>query len=159
MELSDCIERQFSGASQWSEASIEEALRGIPELRELASPLATDPEAGHAYGRNVVYADERIEAIVVHLPPGAATAVHDHGRSVGCAIVLEGRMTNETYRVEASGKARRIETATHEAGQWMRSPAGVVHRMRNDGAERLVSLHVYAPPLRGMRRYDAETER
>jgi len=154
MELSGCIARQFEHVEEWTWERIGEALQGIPELAELVRDHVTEPSAGHAYGRNVVYADERMEAIVVHLPPGAATAVHDHGSSVGCAVVVEGRLANETYRFGADGKLRFAAERAHGEGECMPSPAGVIHRMRNDGAERLVSLHVYAPPLKGMKRYD-----
>ncbi|TLS51116.1 cysteine dioxygenase [Paenibacillus antri] len=153
MELSDCIQKQFSRVEVWSEETIGEALSGIPELDALVRPYVTEPD-GHAYGRNVVYADERMEAIVIHLPAGARTAIHDHGVSIGCAVVVEGRMTNEVYRLDPGGRLRLAEADAHRAGERMPSPAGVIHRMRNDGDARLVSLHVYAPPLRGMTRYD-----
>ncbi|HZG76556.1 MAG TPA: cysteine dioxygenase family protein [Paenibacillus sp.] len=155
MELSDCIAKRFEHVEEWSPERIGDALRGITELAALARPHATEPD-GHAYGRNVVYADERMEAIVIHLPAGAATAVHDHGASIGCAIVVEGCMTNEVYRLGADGRVRLEEAEAIRAGEPMPSPAGVIHRMRNDGDARLVSLHVYAPPLRGMTRYALE---
>jgi len=155
MELSDCIAAQFEGVEEWSAESIGERLSGIPELEALVRPHVTEPD-GHAYGRNVVYADERMEAIVIHLPAGAATAVHDHGASIGCAVVAEGCMTNEIYRLGADGKVVLDEAHAVRGGERMPSPAGVIHRMRNDGASRLVSLHVYAPPLGGMTRYSLE---
>jgi cysteine dioxygenase len=155
MELSDCIAKQFEHVEEWSPERIGEALRGIPELEAFVRPHVTEP-VGHAYGRNVVYADERMEAIVIHLPAGAATAVHDHGVSIGCAVVVEGCMTNEVYTLEANGKVRFDEGSEIRPGERMPSPAGVIHRMRNDGNSRLVSLHVYAPPLSGMTRYELE---
>ncbi len=155
MELSDCIKNAFERIEEWTPERVGDALGGIPELRTLVRPHVTEPD-GHAYGRNVVYADERMEAIVIHLPAGAATAVHDHGASIGCAVVVEGGMANEMYRLETDGKVRLDAASDVAAGERMLSPAGVIHRMRNDGAGRMVSLHVYAPPLRGMTRYELE---
>lgn len=153
-ELEKELARRLQGDGHWSAERIGAALEGMKEqVARLAGPHIAEPD-GAPYGRKVVFANDRLEAIVIHLPPGAATAVHDHGVSVGCAIVAEGRMTNEEYRFGEDGALRLEAARKHERGQLAPSPAGIIHRMRNDEAQRLVSLHVYAPPLRGMNRYD-----
>lgn len=153
MNLREWIAARFQGEETFTVERIRSALMDIPDASALTLPYVEQP-GKYPYGRSVVYADDRFEAIVIHVPPGAATAVHDHGASVGCAIVAEGQLTNVLYRLRGDGRVKRTWEEAIAPGECMPSPAGVIHRMRNDGETRAVSLHVYAPPLGAMNRYE-----
>jgi cysteine dioxygenase len=110
------------------------------------------------YGRNVIYRSSDVEAIVIHLPAGGRTSIHNHGESIGCAQVVEGRLTNVVYRSKGFGMVRETGKIDVRTGFFFAAPYGQIHRLSNDAGERAVSLHLYSPPLRGMRTYRPEEE-
>ncbi|UUZ89764.1 hypothetical protein LJK87_27275 [Paenibacillus sp. P25] len=59
--------------------------------------------AAAPYGRTSLYLADGLEAVLIHLPAGAETYIHDHGASFGCAQVLEGRMINRMFRLDDYG--------------------------------------------------------
>lgn len=139
-------------------AELRSALSAAGCTKEDIAPYVTEPADGRAYGRNVLYRSEHVEAVAIHLPPGTATAVHDHGDSIGCAAILEGSLRNDIYRKTDYGMAVDAGAVTVMSGRHLVAPHGQVHRMRNDNSERMVSLHLYAPPLAGVRCYMPEDD-
>jgi cysteine dioxygenase len=51
------------------------------------------------YGRNDFYRNNELEMIVTNIPSYKGTATHDHGKSIGCAMVLEGQLLNSIYHL------------------------------------------------------------
>lgn len=139
-------------------AELNEVLRRTECDKDHIQPYVTDPLPGMAYGRNVVYRSQDVEAIIVHLPAGARTSIHNHGDSIGCVRVIEGQMGNVMYRAEGFGLANEIGTVYVAAGSCCAAPHGQIHQMRNVGEDRMVSLHLYSPPLQGMRTFRPEKE-
>lgn len=139
-------------------AEMREALREVNCGQEDIRELTVDPVPGMEYGRNVLYRTSEVEAILVHLPSGARTAIHDHGDSVGCAYVVDGEISNVIYRSNGFGMASESAALKTRAGGYITAPHGQIHQMRNEDASRAVTLHLYAPPLQGMRKYRPESE-
>jgi mannose-6-phosphate isomerase-like protein (cupin superfamily) len=85
------------------------------------------------------------EAWLLTWLPGQETGWHDHGGSAGAFLVVSGRLREDTApaggRILGPGAGRRF-------GQHH------VHRVRNDWLEPAVSIHVYAPALTSMTRYE-----
>ncbi|OLF08387.1 cysteine dioxygenase [Actinophytocola xinjiangensis] len=89
--------------------------------------------------------DERYVALVHRVPgqevwlmswlPGQGALPHDHGASTGAFTVVSGELTEHVLR---DGSTRRLV-----AGQSRVFAPGYVHRVRNDGPDPAVSLHVY----------------
>jgi cysteine dioxygenase len=127
--------------------------------RRLAAVVPTDgeePAEGRPYGRAVLYADERAELMRATWARAAWCAPHDHGGSHGVVVVLRGRAEHRAYGV--GGEAGPVATA--EAGDAIRVDPSLVHAMRDGGGEQaLVTLHLYAGPIREMRVYDAAAGR
>lgn len=76
--------------------------------------------------------------------PGQQTGWHDHGGSAGAFLVVSGQLREDTARGTrnlTSGRGRQFD-ARH------------VHRVINDGTIPAISLHVYAPALTSMTRYE-----
>ncbi|SDD71553.1 cysteine dioxygenase [Paenibacillus sp. UNCCL117] len=107
------------------------------------------------YGRKVLHHSEAMDVVLVHLPPGAQTWIHDHGRSVGCAFVLEGQLSNCIYSLDSYGFPQLKKKSVIDAHEWLLAPKRQIHQMRNEGEVRTVSLHVYAPALKGTRTFYA----
>lgn len=71
--------------------------------------------------------------------PGHDTGFHDHGRSSGAAIVVRGHV-----------RADRLRSARMKVfgpGDLFDFVPGDVHRVRHEGDEPTVTLHVYSPRL------------
>ncbi len=135
-----------------------------PELSQLAGLLdqagmeATEveerlrPDPSKPYGRRVLLATEKIEAMMATWTPRTWCAPHDHGGSVGGVRVLRGRARHRVFKREAGGlKVVREETV--EEGEILRCGPTLIHQMRADEDE-LVTLHIYAGPIPFMRVYE-----
>ena len=130
-----------------------------------AAPTATLPHRPGAYTRTCAYADDQFEVLLLDWSAGAVSAIHDHGGQHCWFVVLEGRLRVDDYdRVDAGdvpGRAlvRARDRRTLGPGEVdLRSRPFDLHRVAA-GAERAVSLHVYARPLREFLVYDERTHR
>jgi len=89
------------------------------------------------YGRNVLYAGNGLEAVVITWPPGTRTPKHDHS-SGGWVWVLKGRI----FEVE-DGRKRYFNDGDELAEVALQT----VHIVGNDSDEEAVTFHVYKPEL------------
>ncbi|MDL4777309.1 MULTISPECIES: cysteine dioxygenase [Thermomonosporaceae] len=127
-----------------------------PRLAERAAELAARPgewlhrvrlsPEGRWYER--IHQDADHEIWVISWLPGQSTGFHDHGGSAGGFAVALG--TLDEHRVHAG---RRIA-----AGETRSFGPDYVHDVRNTSDAPAVSVHVYAPPLGGMRRFDVDAK-
>jgi predicted metal-dependent enzyme (double-stranded beta helix superfamily) len=117
------------------------------------------------YARNVLYRDDKFEAICLCWEPGQGTAVHNHGGSYGVVYIFEGALTVDCYtRLDDGSDPGRAElqnvvTCASPAGTLLLDRRGSTHRLVNRGTRRAVSLHFYAGPLDTMELFDLETGR
>jgi cysteine dioxygenase len=93
MELLDCIQQHFGGLTNPTLKELGDALKRIPNVSQFIQPYIKEPDQ-FAYGRHVIYGNDVLEVIVINLPPYKETAIHDHGQSIGCARVVEGKLLN-----------------------------------------------------------------
>jgi cysteine dioxygenase len=152
MEFSQCVAKVCRELRQPSIQKMKQALLSIECTPERIAPYITEP-GRLPYGRNVIFRSEDVEAIVIHLPAGAETYIHDHGSSIGCGLVVAGEMINAMYRPEGYGMASSVKEVLIREGQCFYAPPGQIHQMKNAASDRLVSLHLYAPPLKNARTY------
>lgn len=127
-----------------------------PRLEERARALAARPEDwlhrvrlspdGRWYER--LHQDADHEVWVISWLPGQSTGFHDHGGSSGAFAVALGAL--EEHRVHAGRGLG--------AGQSRSFGPDYVHDVRNTSSAPAVSVHVYAPPLSSMRRYDVDAQ-
>lgn len=106
------------------------------------------------YTRNLVAANDNVELFVMGWLPGQASAIHDHGKSHGAALVLAGEAEEDTFMAVRDGVQRK-ETAIRKRGQSTLERPTDIHRMRNASTQLLVTLHAYAPRLADYRTYEA----
>jgi predicted metal-dependent enzyme (double-stranded beta helix superfamily) len=107
------------------------------------------------YRRHQVESDERYGFTIVVLlwEPGACTPIHDHG--TWCVFgVLQGGLEVTSYDVVADDGAGPLHLAEaareHFAAGLIgdnREPGTEVHRVRNTGTERSISVHAYGKDL------------
>ncbi|WP_434517510.1 cysteine dioxygenase [Bacillus subtilis] len=156
MELYEYIQDIFSGLKNPSVKDLAKSLKQIPNAAKLSQPYIKEPDQ-YAYGRNAIYRNNELEIIVINIPPNKETTVHDHGQSIGCAMVLEGKLLNSIYR--SAGEHAELSNSyfVHE-GECLISTKGLIHKMSNPTSERMVSLHVYSPPLEDMTVFEEQKE-
>lgn len=92
--------------------------------------------------RTLVCRTARYEILVLGWLPGQASSVHDHGASACGVRVIEGLATERVALRGALGDPR-----AHAPGAILARGPGEWHEIRNDGEDRLLTLHVYSPPL------------
>jgi predicted metal-dependent enzyme (double-stranded beta helix superfamily) len=117
---------------------------------EVGQRQVADPS--RPYGRQVLLATEKIEAMLATWTPRTWCAPHDHGGSVGGVRVLRGRARHRVFRI-TDGALKLVKEETVEAGDILRCGPSLVHQMRAEDDE-LVTLHVYAGPIDFMRVYE-----
>jgi cysteine dioxygenase len=116
----------------------------------LAAPLPVD---GTPYSRKIIYNGVLGDVMVAHWPAGAHCKPHDHGGAHGLVTVLQGEFFEQPYRAgknfSALGKEQRFALGDIEA-----VIPTEIHSLRATGEG--ITLHLYSPPVRGMKVYDEE---
>ena len=123
---------------------------------DLAGYIQTSQQS---YRRTPAVVRPQYELLVMTWLPGQASVPHDHAGSICVMQVVQGVAVEGSYRVAADGYVDLEYETTVPAGQVTAGQDAGVHTVRNPVAgEVLVSVHVYAPPLRDFRRYVARPE-
>jgi len=133
------------------------------ELDALLRRLELDPEElrphlgfkPNTYTRHRVFRSELCEMLVLCWLPGHRTAIHDHNGSYGAIRICEGAMEEEIFARNEAGEVVPAETYARDAGEVTGTDVPDIHRIGNaeSNAERMITIHVYAPPLRVINTY------
>ncbi|MDQ1557726.1 MAG: cysteine dioxygenase [Pyrinomonadaceae bacterium] len=133
------------------------------ELDALLRRLELDPEElrphlgfkPNTYTRRRVFRSELCEMLVLCWLPGHRTAIHDHNGSYGAIRICEGAMEEEIFAMNEAGEVVPAETHARAAGEVTGTDVPDIHRIGNaeGNAERMITIHVYAPPLRVINTY------
>jgi cysteine dioxygenase len=115
-------------------------------------PYVEEPDC-LPYGRTILYQSEAVEAVLIHLPSGTETLIHDHGSSVGSALLLEGRLMNRFFRLQDDGFPYLAGETDIPQGSYYFAPEKQIHQLRNAGPSRAVAFHIYAPAPEGVKSY------
>jgi predicted metal-dependent enzyme (double-stranded beta helix superfamily) len=97
-------------------------------------------------------ASEAYEVWVIGWTTGQHVRPHDHGRSAGAIVVVEGELVE--VLPEAGGPMVDHPLA---GGRVHHVPVGTVHDVVNRAPAPATSLHVYSPPITSMTYYDPVT--
>lgn len=147
----------------------EDTLYGLTQRLEIDScllaPYIQFKETG--YARNVLYRDQKFEAICLCWEPGQGTAIHNHGGCYGIVYVFEGDLAVDVYKRlddgsrEGFAELATVVSMTAATGTLMLDRAGSIHRIYNPATSksRAISLHFYAGPLDTMEMFDLESGR
>ena len=133
------------------------------ELDALLRRLELEPEElrGHlgfkpnTYTRHRLFRSDLCEMLVLCWLPGQRTAIHDHNGSYGAIRICEGALEEEIFSLNEAGKVEFATLHLRAAGEVTGTDVPDIHRIGNaeQSAERMVSIHVYAPPLRVIHTY------
>lgn len=145
----------FAGRIRCGHTAISSAVVEGYDLDAMWRESDPDKRLPGKYRRHQVVTDERFGFTVVVLlwEPGAATPIHDH--ETWCVFgLLQGHLELTNYAVTRDDKVgplhlREVGRERLRAGLIgdNREPDTEVHRVRNTGSERAISLHVYGNDL------------
>jgi cysteine dioxygenase len=119
------------------------------------------------YTRNLVYKDERFEAMVICWEKGAASRVHNHFDQKCWMTVPVGRLRGQNFAVEEIDQTRSYcklrETDAFELSDCLAAKVELeepIHQILNlaEYDERAVSIHIYSKPYDRCLSYCRDTD-
>jgi cysteine dioxygenase len=152
MMLVKAIEQTFCKLQEPSLEQIKSALQSLNNLLHEVQDYKTEP-VKLPYGRNVIYSTKELEVIIIHIPASAATAIHNHGASVGAACLVQGNIVNSKFLLDTEGYPVVHSDDFIKTGDYFTAPKDQIHQLSNPFHEPAVSIHVYSPPLTDVNRY------
>lgn len=107
----------------------------------------------HHYNRALVAYREHYELLVMTWLPDQASVPHDHAGSVCVMQVMQGNAVEGSYQVADDGYVDLEYETTVRCGEITAGQDAGVHTVRNASNDLLVTVHLYAPPLKDFRRF------
>ncbi len=130
-----------------------------PELKALARELAADTDAWAPHVRHdpaerqfhLLHEDAVSTVWLVCWLPGQDTGFHDHDGSAGAVQVVRGCVREDRLTIGGAPRSR----LAHE-GDLLCFGGVDIHRVVGAGDGPAVTVHAYAPRLRGMGAYEVD---
>lgn len=167
--MSDQKTIEISGEQNGLRFLIEKfsGLKEVPSLPDICGWLAaaeiTEEEIrpyrqfnSEKYARNKIFRNDFVELLILAWLPGQITLIHDHNGSHGVVRIFEGEITETKYQFDKEEKIRISSAQIVPAGMLAGVGEPDIHHLGNDltNKENAISIHVYAPPLKGMNIYE-----
>ncbi|WP_226585250.1 cysteine dioxygenase [Halobacillus litoralis] len=149
------VKEAFQALDTYTPQSLKDTFIKLNITLEELQPYLKDPD-DKPYYRQMIYEDDEVEMIVMNWAD-IDCAPHDHGHSTGWIQVMNGETKQTIYQAEGETLPLPLYTEFKEKGSLFFAPEGGIHKMGRKGEHDLVTLHLYSPPIRGMRVYDLET--
>ncbi|HVY62462.1 MAG TPA: cysteine dioxygenase family protein [Planctomycetota bacterium] len=112
------------------------------------------------YARNLVCRTPRFDMLVLCWKPGQVTTIHDHAGSLNVTRVFEGELTSRLFdEGDRPGPGRCLvrlkseERLNKAPGAFSCVDHGEIHQLANTSDRELVTVHVYARPLKDITVY------
>lgn len=152
---------------------------GVEEIRKLLHDYSSNPEyegdwRQYCFGndihytRNLIYANDTFELMVLYWKPGQETRIHNHSASRCWASTLAGETTESVYiTYYPPGEADNstvcpdlilTEKLVHKVGDvgYIEDDIGI-HKLGNKSTDSdAVTLHLYSPPILELTLYEPE---
>lgn len=110
------------------------------------------------YTRTCVVRNVRFELLVICYEPGQRTSIHDYDSTSAWVQPLMGEVMEERFQCDLDGGIRLKQASRLSKGVPTALPRdSSIHRFTNAGAERAITLNLYAPPMSQWRVYDEHT--
>jgi predicted metal-dependent enzyme (double-stranded beta helix superfamily) len=110
------------------------------------------------YARNLLCRTPRFDMLVLCWRPGQVTTIHDHAGSLNVTRVFGGRLTSrmfEEYERPGPGRVLVRKAAEEQLDKSALAcvDIGEIHQLANTSERDLVTVHVYARPLKDITVY------
>lgn len=132
--------------------TLRQALNQIHATYEDVAPYI-ESSTDKPYYRKILFQSDHVELLLMNWS-GLDCAPHDHGHSFGWIQVMNGSVRNQLFSVQPGKLPEPFFEKQHSEGTVFFAPQKSVHRM--EGQKNLLTLHLYAPPISGMKVYDLE---
>ncbi|MCZ8519239.1 cysteine dioxygenase [Paenibacillus caseinilyticus] len=146
------VEKGLSGLSQASPKELRVLMQGLDLSLSRLEPYISEPHA-LPYGRTSIVRSEEAEAVLIHLPAGKETFIHDHGDAVGCMFLVQGMLVNRMFRLDSYGYPHQRGEAAVAEHSFFYAPKNQIHQLVNPGESRALSFHIYTPAPAKARTY------
>jgi uncharacterized NAD(P)/FAD-binding protein YdhS/predicted metal-dependent enzyme (double-stranded beta helix superfamily) len=146
--------RQLDGLGQ--EALLVRLTRAIEAAQLTVADVASYvKETAGSYHRSLVVRRDHYELLILTWLPGQGSVPHDHAGSISAMQVLQGEAAEGCWRIAADGYADLEYETIVGCGEMTAWQDAGLHTVRNSSADgqALITVHVYAPPLKDFRRY------
>lgn len=112
------------------------------------------------YQRNLICNGEIYELLVICWKSGQRSPIHDHAKSTCGFRVMQGVCTETVFGPSPCGQVVALQSKDLSAGHVTASQDADTHQVSNVQAEgdSLVTLHIYSPPLKAMRKFSITGE-
>ncbi|MYL34514.1 hypothetical protein GLW08_13390 [Pontibacillus yanchengensis] len=155
MTLNDRMNNILGDLQSPSSEEVRAALLALNvSLKDLQEYL--DTAGPKPYYRKLLYQNEQVELLVMNWSE-LECAPHDHGHSYGWIQVIRGTSENTIYEVNGNQIPEELFSMNESERSVFFAPKKGVHKMKGTSDAGLVTLHLYAPPITGMKVYDLET--
>jgi len=152
MDIKDRASNILGSMPSYSGEALKKALLKLDVQKSEAEAWLESP-GPRPYYRKLLYADEQVELLIMNWAD-IECAPHDHGDSTGWIQVLSGATRNTVFKVKKGHLPEALFTEIKKEGVLLYAPQHGVHKMGREGANPLITLHLYSPPIRGMKVYD-----
>lgn len=160
---SDTIDRHFSLHTLLQTLSDLQQTPTQNELNRWLQKLELEMEAlrphlgfkAGTYVRHRVFRNQWAELLVLCWRPGQRTAIHDHNGSYGAIRVCEGMMEETMFALDEARELSFASMRMRSCGEVAGTDIPDIHRIGNheESGQDLVTMHIYAPPLRVINTY------
>lgn len=115
-----------------------------------------------SYARNLICRTPRFDMLVLCWKPGNVTTIHDHAGSLNVTRVFSGRLTSRNFEAYERPKpghilVRQLEELHHGKNDFSACDYAGIHQLANTSDGDLVTVHVYARPLKDITVYDQQS--
>lgn len=151
--LRDLVQKLDTLGSAPSLVALAHALeQGKLTVDDVAPYIAPNRQG---YNRASVVVREHYELLVMTWLPGQASVPHDHTGSICAMQIVQGEATEGSYCVAPDGYVDLSYESNVRTGEVTSGQDAGVHTVQNSSpnGELLVTVHIYAPPLKDFRRF------
>jgi cysteine dioxygenase len=152
MALHDRFKGCLDELNSPSAEELKKALKSLDIKLEEMLPYLQSAD-GKPYYRKLLYQNDEVELLVMNWSD-LECAPHDHGNSSGWIQVLNGASENIVFEVKENHIPQELFAEIKGKGSFFFAPKKGVHKMKRAGMDYLVTLHLYSPPITGMKVYD-----
>lgn len=111
----------------------------------------------YSYDRYMIYNSNKLAILLLYWYKGLECLPHNHNVSFGAVTVIDGSGEDIIYTKQGENFIeRRIPV---KKGENFFTDDDFIHKMRASSQEDLITLHVYSPPINGMRIFDFELQK
>ena len=122
------------------------------EASSLAPLLVATNSDLEPYGRNIVFKNDKIEVMLASWAAKAISSPHNHGSSCGLIWFVEGDFTEQHYSFNGRDLVKHGEVQKYFENSVVQVQQSDIHSCGPSTVG--VSLHIYSPPIHGMKIWD-----